>query len=1274
MVAAEQCPDESKLQTLALGLLSPEEVEQLAGHCEKCDQCVKSLQSLQSLQVNDALIQTMRSGATTITSAQSEEPLVQALIQKFTNLHALNTPTISRVPLPDQDSAVGSDTETIEPSRQSSSSTHELEGLLAPAESPDELGRLENYRILGVLGAGGMGTVFLAEDLALKRKVALKVMKPVLAVSPTARQRFLREAQMMAAVQHDHIIHINQVGQTGQIPFLAMPFLQGETLEDRLLREIRLPAAEVARIGREIAEGLSAAHQQNLIHRDIKPANIWLEGKQGRVKILDFGLARATMDDVQLTQTGAIAGTPAYMSPEQAQGGPIDSRSDLFSLGCVLYRMVTGVPPFQGETLLQIIRAVENFHPPAPRELLPEIPEALSALIMQLLAKKADDRPASAEEVVLAIEQTQSSINDACLPTAVPPKFRRGRLAAAVVVAVLAILAPVVYWNGGTLIRIVTNHGVLVIESEDPNIEVTIISDSAVVYDKVKDRAFELSAGNYEVQVQEVGDNGVRFATKHFTITRGGTETFHARFEAPTSLTAKTPGASAPAIASPTDEKPAPLDYRALATWVLERGGSVLVNERGTESRPKTVAELPRSDFSIVQIRLNGREIHDSDLIRLQRFDGLKLDLADTPITDQGLVYLAGMKTPYGLTLDLSGTKVTDNGLQFLKLVPNLIGLRLSRTSITGAGLVHLRGLPLEGLHLANTKISESGIQAIGEFHDLIALDLSFTAINNDALKPLQKLKNLQYLYMISAAADSELEHLKELQLKELWMETSPITDAGLAHLEGMASLTHLGLKQTKVTDAGLTHLKGLKQLIRLDLPSQVTDAGLEHISGLPQLREISLERAPITGSGLKHLAGLPELEKLDLRWTLLDDNTLKYFHEFQKLRHVDLSDTLVTARGIQELKAALPGCNIIYPLAKPGVIDKRALAKWVIEVGGSILVNARGRESRPKTADQLPVSFNVVSVSLVGLPIKDDDLSWLRGFSGTTLNLSNTAVTDQGLVHLKGLKELNGLNLSGTKVTGSGLQHLKTIPKLGTLILKETPVTDDDMEHLRGLQLQGLHLANTKITPKGVQALSEMTSLTSLGLSGSNITDEAVEPLKRLTNLKYLYITVAPVTDAGLEHLKDLKLHELWLQNTRVTDAGMAHFAKIDSLDYLGLSQTRITDAGLVHLKGLRHLTRLSLPDQVTDAGLEHIGGLTQLRELHLKFAEIKGPGLAHLAGLAELEELVLSLTFVDDKGLKHLHGLKNLKRLYLIDTAVTEVGIQDLQAVLPNCTITYK
>jgi serine/threonine protein kinase len=316
----------------------------------------------------------------------------------------------------------------------------ELTEFLTPPQEADELGRLGGYRVLQVLGSGGMGVVFRAEDPHLERTVALKAMLPALAGNPSAKQRFFREAKAAAALKHPHVVTIFQVGEDRGAPFLAMEFLDGEPLDERLKRQPRLPVADILRIGREIAGGLAAAHERGLVHRDIKPANLWLEGEEGHVKILDFGLARALADQTHLTQTGVIVGTPAYMAPEQARGQPVDHRGDLFSLGCVLYRMCTGEVPFPGQDTMSILSALALDTPRSPRTLNADVPGGLSDLVMRLLAKTADDRPQSARSVAEALAALERELASTRDQGRARPTTRRGRRLLVLAVTVAAMI------------------------------------------------------------------------------------------------------------------------------------------------------------------------------------------------------------------------------------------------------------------------------------------------------------------------------------------------------------------------------------------------------------------------------------------------------------------------------------------------------------------------------------------------------------------------------------------------------------------------------------------------------------------------------------------------------------------------------------------------------------------------------------------------------------------------------------------------------------------
>jgi serine/threonine protein kinase len=286
-------------------------------------------------------------------------------------------------------------------------------GFLRSPQAEGELGRLSHYRVKSLIGEGATGLVFLAEDAHLARPVALKVIRPEPADGPEVRERFVREAQALAAISDDHIVTIYQVGRDSGVLFLAMECLRGVSLQGWLERG-RKPSTDLElRIGREIATGLAAAHRNGLLHRDIKPANIWLEAPSGRVKILDFGMARSERD-ASITHAGTVMGTPAYMAPEQARGEAAGTGSDLFSLGCVLYRLCAGRLPFEGETILAVLSALASDTPRSLREFDPDVRPALDELVMRLLAKDPSARPASARAVVEAIRAIELELHADC--------------------------------------------------------------------------------------------------------------------------------------------------------------------------------------------------------------------------------------------------------------------------------------------------------------------------------------------------------------------------------------------------------------------------------------------------------------------------------------------------------------------------------------------------------------------------------------------------------------------------------------------------------------------------------------------------------------------------------------------------------------------------------------------------------------------------------------------------------------------------------------------
>src|SRR5438552_6838361 len=387
------CPNRQRWQAHLKGNLSAAEQAGLEAHLDGCATCQRLLETLAA---GDADLRLARQLA--------EEPRLRELIQKVAR-H-----------LPGEDTATPAAADSEVPL-----------DFLGPSADPTHLGRLGHYEIEETLGRGGTGIVFRAFDEKLHRVVAIKLLLPVLAANANARHRFIREARAAAAVGNEHVIGIHAVEEANQPPYLVMEFVGSISVQQKLDQGGPLELKEILRIGMQVAAGLAAAHAQGLVHRDIKPANILLENGVQRVKLTDFGLARA-VDDASLTQSGVVAGTPLYMAPEQARGEAVDHRADLFSLGSVLYAMCTGHAPFRADGTLAVLKRVCEDTPRPIREINPDIPDWLCAIITRLHAKDPAERFQSAAEVAELLGQYLAHLQEPALvpmPERVVPAPRR---------------------------------------------------------------------------------------------------------------------------------------------------------------------------------------------------------------------------------------------------------------------------------------------------------------------------------------------------------------------------------------------------------------------------------------------------------------------------------------------------------------------------------------------------------------------------------------------------------------------------------------------------------------------------------------------------------------------------------------------------------------------------------------------------------------------------------------------------------------------------------
>jgi WD40 repeat protein len=382
------CPNSVELRQLIEGALSDARQQECTEHMDSCESCQSKLEDIAVGGSNLSEV---------VVHLPDSQPVAESAY--WPALHALdrNVAVESRDEAPElkQTFVPRSTVRMRDPSLN----------FLEPASDPAYLGRIAQFEVMRIIGRGGMGLVLEAFDSRLQRNVAVKVLDPELADDNVARQRFCREARAAASITHENVVAVHQVekAEGNALPYLVMQLISGESLEQRLAREKKLPIREVVRIGMQAARGLAAAHAQEMIHRDVKPGNILLESSHDQVKLTDFGLAHVA-EDLKLTRTGFVSGTPLYMSPEQALGEASDHRSDLFSLGAVLYEMCAGGPPFSGNSALAILKQIADVPHRPLREVNPAIPDWFAKTIDRLLSKKPDDRIQTAAHLAELLE------------------------------------------------------------------------------------------------------------------------------------------------------------------------------------------------------------------------------------------------------------------------------------------------------------------------------------------------------------------------------------------------------------------------------------------------------------------------------------------------------------------------------------------------------------------------------------------------------------------------------------------------------------------------------------------------------------------------------------------------------------------------------------------------------------------------------------------------------------------------------------------------------
>lgn len=1008
---------------------------------------------------------------------------------------------------------------------------------LEPTTKPGALGQLGHYDVLEVIGHGGFGTVVRAFDEKLHRMVAIKIMAPKLALTSPARKRFIREARASAAIRHENVVGIHAIEEQ-PIPYLVMEYVAGETLQQRLDRTGPLEVPDVLRIGMQVAHGLAAAHVMGSVHRDIKPANILLENDVARVKLTDFGLARAA-DDASVTQSGIIAGTPMYMAPEQAQSLGVDHRADLFSLGSVLYVMSSGRPPFRAPTTLAVLKRVAEDTPRPIRDIMPEVPERLCNLIQRLHAKNPDDRPQSANEVARVLEQylsewhrhgelsQKSALQDqaaepktksaevtpsppAIRPTAVRPSSgKNGWLVAAAILVVLLTGLGFAEATGltqvsGTVVRLFSPDGTLVVEVDDPGVSVTI-DGGEIVITGTGAREIRLRPGQYNVQASK---DGKIVRQELVTVTKNNRPVVRVSRELAATVAPdrRVPDPHTSELRSP--------DQRA-AAYALSIGGTLIIIEKGKERYLWPGNDVPPEPFDLRVVSLIGNrlardagmdqfkeckyltnldlertQITPAKILELKRalprcrieWDGdIKLlpDFPDrraaeyvlsigglTQIKGGGLYRSADSRSalPRGAfmlrAVNLMQNQSVDNSdLAVFRGCNRLESLILSGTKVGDTGLVHIKECTaLTNLDLGGTNVSDAGLAHFKDHLSLKALTLNDTKITDQGLAHLNHHAGLTQLSLNGMGiTDLGLANFKSCRnIATLDLGNTQASDGGLVYFKDCKDLVRISLAGTKVTDTGLAPLKDCKNLVSLDLSkTRLSDAGLSHFKDCASLAVLELEGTQIGDAGLACLKDCKSLNQLNLAHSQVSDAAVSQLLGYSKLVILDVKHTRMTEAGLKQLATGLPACRIecdagvIEPTANPD--PDRRVAEW-LRFGASFNVFTDGREIQVYSYLDLPKSpFQLRRLRICGNPkVSDETAPLFRGLRNLThLDILNCNVSDTFLACCNDSTRLKELALHGTRVTDVGAAQLARFSELQFVNLNQTAVTEEGVKRL---------------------------------------------------------------------------------------------------------------------------------------------------------------------------------------------------------------------------------
>lgn len=821
------CPHRFTLEQHLRGKTSGHVADELDEHLSTCGECLVTIDTMDTV---DGFTEQIARGVTSDSRNAVTEDLTSRIAQNVFNQTQIHEATLLEAQSDDSDLQVV------------------LAGL-SPSDDESFLGSFGRYAISGVLGEGGMGIVLGAFDTELQRDVALKILRPSLSNQRLLKQRFLREARAGASLSHDHVAPVFDVGEHDDMPFISMALLQGETLQQRLKQQGTLSTEEAIRITQEVAKALQAAHCRGLIHRDIKPENVWLDEGTDRVRIVDFGLAGGGSSDSELTQSGAVMGTPRYMSPEQATCADVDHRTDLFSLGSMLYRMTTGQCAVVGSSAAECFASLLNGDRLSANQANPDVPMHVSSLISDLMEPDPADRVSSAEVLLRRLESLPQPHSNASHVAAVASNAGSGGNRTTRSLSSW-------FWGAGGLVLL----GIIVITIRHKD-----GTTSRIEVDESNVKSINIDFGNDKTSSAKTITLTSPRATAQWVLDSGGKIRIETEQKPGLHAVTELPSGDFRLVDITWPDEVSPRDFDRIANHVALKFLTLTVSPDFTPNDFNKLSSLKSLRYLNLTIPAAATKIGDDDASVICELPELQMLELKSPVLNGRLFQnFRSLKKFEHLSLDLP--KMTDDTVRLIAENPTMYVLRiLNGQQLTDVSLQHLKSTRLIQLFIQSSQITGSGFQHLATMKDLAWLTVMDSPVADSAINDLVKCRRLNHLNLSGTnVADACAQALTQLESLELLvLNNCQISDVAAATLAKARKLKQLWLVGTQITKTGLKELATSSTLIRLSLSGPaITDAGIQHLSHLQSLTYLELQQTSVSASAASALReAIPNLK-----------------------------------------------------------------------------------------------------------------------------------------------------------------------------------------------------------------------------------------------------------------------------------------------------------------------------------------------------------------------------------------------------------------------------